>query len=809
VRRLLILAAAAAAFLALSGPASAARQEPWQPAADLRTTLADAQRALVLGEPGEARALVAKAAVLDLGPLRKAARPGLRAARDAAAAEDPVALEIARATTWTAVLVEAVKRATAAAAAGDVDEARAWLLVREFRQPTRFTRPGADATLALRALADGHLAAGAAAEAVRADLLDTYQARLNASLEAVTAASEEGFDVSRAGAAALARGYFATLAAAYADQRSPVEARRAEGAFEELVRAARAGDDAGVEAAQAEIDDALEGFRAAPLSDEEQLRRAGQLMRFLSLVPIEYGRGVKDGEVRLDFEIQEAVTFRDGAAQAFGDLQHLLALQDEEGTRRLDELLDGLATDLASASRHDEVADPAVVQQKTDDALALIDSLYPDKWKDAGASADFDVISATLDRLEGAIAAGQFSQAEQARLEAYAFFEFGPEQRLRGLANGLFVEVEGLFWYGADGLPGLAQLVKRKAGPAEAAETREALDRALADAEQAVGAGPTSTYAVISNTAIIVFREGLEAVLILAALMAGMTGAQAGLRKPLLAGAGVAFLASVATWGIAQTVLGSLSRYGEKLEAVVSLIAIAVLLLILNWFYHRVYWSEHLADLHGRKKKILGIGVGVAAAQLIGLAMLGFSSVYREGFETVLFLQAIVLEAGVGTVLVGVAVGLVATLMVGVLTIRLQRKLPHKKMLIATGLLILWVLVVMVGTTVQTLQVVGWVPVTPVEGLQLPYWAGLWLGIFPTWEGLVAQGAAIVVVLGSYVLAEQLRKRRRRAILAKPVSPAPSPSEERPHAQQSGNGHRAGATSLGFAVRGADARRRG
>jgi high-affinity iron transporter len=83
---------------------------------------------------------------------------------------------------------------------------------------------------------------------------------------------------------------------------------------------------------------------------------------------------------------------------------------------------------------------------------------------------------------------------------------------LRGLASDLFVEVEGLFWYGADGLPGLAQLVKRKADPAEVAETREALDAALADAEQAVGAGPTSNLAVVSNTAVIVFREGLEVV---------------------------------------------------------------------------------------------------------------------------------------------------------------------------------------------------------------------------------------------------------------------------------------------------------
>jgi high-affinity iron transporter len=774
MRRGVIAAAAFAAFLALGGPAAGAAQEPWKAAADVRTTLAEAQRALVLGEPARAQRVAREAAALELGALGPAATPGLAAAVRAAGAGDPVALEIARAATWTAILGEAVERATAAAAAGDVEKARAWFLVREFRKPTRFTRPGADGTLALRALAEGRLGADAAAAAVRADLLDTYQARLRSSLETVSASGAQDFDISRSGAAALARGYFAMLADAYAKQRSVADAAQVSATFDALVAAAQDGDDAGVGAALSAVDSDLESFRAAPLSEEEELRRAGQLQRFLALVPIEYERGVEDGQVTLDFEIQEAVTFRDGAAQALGDLEHVLAQQDEEATRQLGAILDGLADDLAAAAGHDAVADPDDVQAATDEALGLIDSLYPDEWKDAGATADFDVISATLDRLEAAIAAGQFSQAEQARLEAYAFFEFGPEQRLRGLANGLFVEVEGLFWYGADGLPGLAQLVQRKATAAEVAETRRALDGALADAELAVGAGPTSTFAVVSNTAVIVFREGLEAVLILAALMAGMTGAQAGLRKPLLAGAGVAFLASVATWGIAQTVLGSLSRYGEKLEAIVSLVAIAVLLVILNWFYHRVYWNEHLAGLHGRKRRILGLGVGVAAAQLVGLAMLGFSSVYREGFETVLFLQAIVLEAGAGLVLVGVAIGLAATLAVGFLTIKLQRKLPHKKMLVATGLLILWVLVVMVGTTVQTLQVVGWVPVTPVEGLQLPYWAGLWLGIFPTWEGLLGQGAAFAFVLGSYVAAEQLRKRKRRAILEKPAPVTPS-----------------------------------
>ena len=67
----------------------------------------------------------------------------------------------------------------------------------------------------------------------------------------------------------------------------------------------------------------------------------------------------------------------------------------------------------------------------------------------------------------------------------------------------------------------------------------------------------------------------------------------------------------------------------------------------------------------------------------------------------------------------------------------------------------------MVGTTVQTMQKVGWLGVTPIEGLELPYWAGLWLGLFPTWQGVLAQAAAAVFVVGSYVAAEGLRKRRR------------------------------------------------
>ena len=697
---------------------------------------------------------------------RRAER-ALGAAARAARAGDSPGLAAARGEAWTAILDGGYRLSVAAARDGRVKQARAWLLLREFRPPTRFTRAGADATLALDALASGRISPAKAAGQIRADLLDTYQALLGTALDRLDEAATLGYRAKAAGSAALAGGYFAILRPSLVQQLGQGRSRAATRAFDGLVAAALASDRPRLARVRARVDAGLEGFRAAPLAEDEAARRAGQILRFLSLVPIEYDRGVEDGRVTIDFEIQEAITFRAGAAQAFRDLQPALARIDSAGTARFEELLDELGVTLAAAARGERVAEPDSVEQTTAAVRELAEGLFPEPWLEAEGSADFELIRVTLNRLENAVRSGQYGDAEQARIEAYAVFEFGPEQRLRGLAPSLFVRVEGFFWYGAEGYPGLAQLVKRRADPEAVAHTRDGLDAALADAEAAVGSGPTSRTAVITNTAVIVFREGLEAVLILAALMAGLVQAQRRFRRPLFIGAFGALVASALTWVVAQTVIGSLTRYGEKLEAIVSLVAIGVLLLVLNWFYHRVYWSEHLAGLHGRKKRILrSPATGIVGAQVLALAALGFSSVYREGFETVLFLQAIVLEAGVPDVLLGVAVGLVGVAAVAMLTIALQRKLPHKRMLVVTGVLILGVLVVMVGSTVQTLQVVGWIPVHPVEGLTLPYWAGLWLGVFPTWEGLAAQAGALVVVLGSYVLAEQLRSRRRRARFA-------------------------------------------
>ncbi|MES1248820.1 MAG: FTR1 family protein [Actinomycetota bacterium] len=271
---------------------------------------------------------------------------------------------------------------------------------------------------------------------------------------------------------------------------------------------------------------------------------------------------------------------------------------------------------------------------------------------------------------------------------------------------------------------------------------------------------------VVANSAIIVFREGLEAVLILAAVTAPLLGSQRRLRKPIGGGVAVAFAAVVATWFVAQAILSQFSRYGDKLQAVTGLIAIGVLLVIMNWFFHKLYWTKWIGSRTAKRKAV--------GAQVLGLVVLGFTSVYREGFEVVLFLQSLQLKAGTPTVLEGVGIGLAGTVAVGVATFFLQQKLPYKRMLVVTGVLLGVVLVVMVGGSARTLVDVGWLPAAPMS-VQFPDWWARWFELVPSWTTVAAQLLAAVTVVGSYFVAEWIKVRapRRRGREAAQRSTAP------------------------------------
>jgi high-affinity iron transporter len=184
---------------------------------------------------------------------------------------------------------------------------------------------------------------------------------------------------------------------------------------------------------------------------------------------------------------------------------------------------------------------------------------------------------------------------------------------------------------------------------------------------------------------------------------------------------------------------------------------------VMNWFFHRVYRTGWIRLHTDRKKRLMQDMTGGAPSSrlLLGLVLLGFTAVYREGFEVVLFLQSYRLRLGGGPVIDGVIIGIALSGVVAVLTFVVNHRLPYRKMLVFTGVMLGGVLLVMVGEEAQEMQLAGWLSTTPVHSLQrMPIWLGFWFAIFPTVETLVAQALAALLVLGSF-FASRLRTSAR------------------------------------------------
>src|SRR5437016_6088148 len=274
-----------------------------------------------------------------------------------------------------------------------------------------------------------------------------------------------------------------------------------------------------------------------------------------------------------------------------------------------------------------------------------------------------------------------------------------------------------------------------------------------------LGARTSPTVAAL-DIAVLVFREGLECILVLTAITASMTGAKQARRRPVAVGAVIAFLATLITWCIAVGIMGQLTESvpALDLQAATGLLAVIVLLVIMNWFFHKIYWGGWIRSHNRRRKALLSNGAAaeISRARLRwGLILLGFTSLYREGFEVVLFLQSYNLRLGGGVVFKGALLGVMLSGLVAILTFVLQQRLPYRKMLITTGILLGVVLLVMVGEQAQEMQLAHWISTTEITSLKnyVPQWMGLWFAVFPTVETLVAQFIAAVLVIGSYYAA--------------------------------------------------------
>ncbi len=245
------------------------------------------------------------------------------------------------------------------------------------------------------------------------------------------------------------------------------------------------------------------------------------------------------------------------------------------------------------------------------------------------------------------------------------------------------------------------------------------------------------------NAAMIIVREGLEATLVLAAILAMLKvmGAADAVRYIHL-GWILALVAGGLTWLATQTVLTFSGQHRESMEGFISVFAAVALFYVGYWLHTKSEAKRWQAFIRGKVQNV------VDGKKILGLVGISFFAVYREAFEVVLFYQALWLQNENEHHLIisgfGAGLALLVVLTFGIL--KLGVKVPLKYFFGATGTLLYIVAFVFAGNGIKELQAAGWVSTTP---LRFPPQAPL-LGIYPTVETLAAQAAMIFAFVATY-----------------------------------------------------------
>jgi high-affinity iron transporter len=261
-----------------------------------------------------------------------------------------------------------------------------------------------------------------------------------------------------------------------------------------------------------------------------------------------------------------------------------------------------------------------------------------------------------------------------------------------------------------------------------------------------------SGYYAFLNSALIILREGLEAALILAAIIAMLRvmGAPHAVRY-IHFGWILALIAGVVTWLAAQTVLTFSGQHRESMEGFISIFAAVALFYVGYWLHTRTEARRWQAFIQDKVQNVL------SRKSIVGFVGISFFAVYREAFEVVLFYQALWLQNqnSHNAILGGFAGGVIALLIATFAIFKLGLRLPLKYFFGVTGALLYIMAFIFAGTGINQLQAAGWLPATP---LDFPPAVPL-LGIYPTMESLAAQGLLVgLFILTSLWLSQERKK---------------------------------------------------
>jgi len=380
----------------------------------------------------------------------------------------------------------------------------------------------------------------------------------------------------------------------------------------------------------------------------------------------------------------------------------------------------------------------------------------------AEAIRQLDIVRESIDRTLTLIKDGQadkaFAEAKAGYLSHFEFVEVPlrvVDPRLTSDAETKFAEIRGLISSGAP-------VGEVRSNIVELRSLIDNAERRLTD--QGVGAPAV----VFGQSFLIIFREGLEAVLLVSVLLGYLEAAKATqYRRPILLGMAGAAVATVLTFLVLRTVLAALPLGREMLEAVTALVAVVVLFYVSFWLVARLEQKRWLEFLRAR------VWTAVSVGSTAALALVGFTAVYREGFETALFYQALLsFGPGLGQwVAAGLGAGIVVLTAVSWVIFRLGRRVPVKAFLSSAVVLLMATSVAFFGNAVRSLQEADVIGLHRWTGWpRAPIFLSQSLGYWPTRETLVAQAAlsAVYVVGALYLFV--LRPRLRQAPAAAPVA---------------------------------------
>jgi high-affinity iron transporter len=375
--------------------------------------------------------------------------------------------------------------------------------------------------------------------------------------------------------------------------------------------------------------------------------------------------------------------------------------------------------------------------------------------------AEIDKASDLVDQSLAAVKAGDRERAYQlarsAYLDHYEFVEI--PMRLRDPNKVLDTEFK-FAQFRDDIRAGEPLSVIRR----DVADVREGLvdsDRVLAEK------GVAAPAVAFGFSFAILFREGIEAVLLIAILLGSLAaGSAQNYKRPLGLGVLAAIGATIVTWLLATLVIDIAPVNRELLEAITALLAVVVLIIVSFWLVSRL---EHKRRQEFMRARVAG---ALAAGTSIAFVGLGFTAVYREGFETVLFYQALVLfaEGLGGWVIAGAVTAALALGGVAYAILKLGKQLPLKPMLVTGASVLLLLSVAFAGNAVRSLQSADMLQATPVDWPRLPVFLAELTGLHPTREGIIVQVVMLLVFIAgaAYVFAWQPARRRRRVLEAAP-----------------------------------------